>query len=165
MRGGMGGSSGGAMLSASDRSPRAERRPTAKVIERVIHGGVRRTVATGLLLACLLLGPAAVAAGDVGHRDQSFAAPGVVKPSGQKPQSKLWYADGTWWGSLFDAGSATFHVQRFDPAGERWIDTGTQLDDRSSSHADTLWDGTHLYVASASEASPDIRVLRLVYDA
>jgi len=31
---------------------------------------------------------------------------------------------------------------------EDWVRTGTPLDDRSASRADTLWDGTKLYVAS-----------------
>jgi hypothetical protein len=41
-----------------------------------------------------------------------------------------------------------YHIFRLDQATQTWADTGTLLDDRSSSKADTLWDGQKLYVAS-----------------
>src|SRR5918992_3778097 len=41
-----------------------------------------------------------------------------------------------------------FHIFQLDLVTQRWIDTGVQLDDRSGTRADVLWDGTHLYVAS-----------------
>lgn len=116
--------------------------------------------------ALLAAGPAGVARADVGSRDFAFTATSVGKPTGSKPQSKLWFAGGVWWGSLFDQVSQAYHVFRYDPTdGGRWVDTGTPLDARNSSHADTLWDGAHLYVASASEVSPDILVTRLSFDA
>jgi len=57
---------------------------------------------TSLLLAMVLAivlvhAQAALAAGDVGSRDFSFNATSVVAPTGEKPQSKLWFNDGTWW--------------------------------------------------------------------
>jgi hypothetical protein len=94
---------------------------------------------------------AASAAADVGFRDYSFTATDVVKPSGQKPQSKLWFNDGIWWANMFEPGPQTYSVHRLDPATQHWVDTGTQLDARNSSDGDTLWDGAHLYVASASD--------------
>ena len=42
----------------------------------------------------------------------------------------------------------TYHIFRLDLATQSWVDTGTPLDDRPSSKADTLWDGQKLYVAS-----------------
>jgi hypothetical protein len=123
------------------------------------------------LAAATLAAAATPAAADIGHRDQAFTSGSVAKPSGEKPQSKLWYAHGSWWGSLFhpsaDPASDEYRVHRFDPLTDTWVDTGTQLDERNSSHADTLWDGTYLYVASAaagSETNDDILVMRLRYD-
>jgi hypothetical protein len=116
-------------------------------------------------LAAVTLAAAAAPAGAVGTRDHAFRAGadiGVAKPSGEKPQSKLWYAHGSWWGTLFDLASEQYHVHRFDPVTQSWSDTGVLLDDRNSAHADTLWDGTWLYVASAA-AGNDIRVMRLAY--
>jgi len=117
-----------------------------------------------MMTAVALLLPAAARAETVGHRDFAFTAASVAKPSGEKPQSKLWYVDGTWWGSLFDAQAEEYHVYRFDPAAQAWEDTGTALDARNSSHGDALWDGTHLYLASAA-ATADVRVFRLSYEA
>jgi hypothetical protein len=126
-------------------------------------------MSVGLVVAALCGWPAAAAA-DVGYRGALFTASSVIKPSGQKPQSKLWFNDGTWWGSLFVPGAEEYRVHRLDPLTQTWVDTGTSLDARNSSEGDVLWDGTHLYVASGSDdpVSPDatrITILRLSYDA
>ncbi len=106
---------------------------------------------------------------DVGHRGPSFAASGVDKPTRDKPQSKLWFNDGIWWGSLFDKSSEEFRIHRYDTASHTWSDTGTTIDERNNSMADTLWDGNHLYVASAgprrTNAADSGRFLRYSYDA
>ncbi len=41
-----------------------------------------------------------------------------------------------------------FHIFRLSIGAQSWTDTGIQLDDRSGTRADVLWDGSHLYVAS-----------------
>ena len=112
--------------------------------------------------------PAALAASDVGYRDFSFAANAVDNPTGEKPQSKLWFNDGIWWASLFDRSTEEYHIYRYDWTAHTWSDTGTLIDERNTSKADTLWDGTHLYVVSAGEDSTNqahgARVLRYSYD-
>ena len=127
-----------------------------------------------LLLAVLVLAAvvayagAAPAADDVGYRDFSYDAVGTVAPTGEKPQSKLWFNDGTWWGSLFNRSAEEYHIYRYDRATHFWNDTGTLVDERNSSKADVLWDGSHLYVATAaptSAASHSGRVLRYSYNA
>src|SRR5690606_38589431 len=47
--------------------------------------------------------------------------------------------------------SKTYHIYRFDFAAQDWIDTGVELDNRSGTKADVLWDeaSQKLYVASA----------------
>ncbi|MGI5240391.1 hypothetical protein [Dactylosporangium sp. CA-139066] len=80
------------------------------------------------------------------------ATPGAAA-TGEKPESKLWWNDGGWWAVLFDTVSQTNHIFRLDRSMQTWIDTGTQSDNRAKSHSDTLWDGTHLYVASHVTAS------------
>jgi hypothetical protein len=75
-------------------------------------------------------------------------------PTADKPQSKLWYADGTWWGILYSNPRSdlprAFYIQRFDAATQSWSNTGVAVDNRDRSHADALWDeaSSKLYVAS-----------------
>jgi hypothetical protein len=83
-------------------------------------------------------------------QDQNPAA-----PTQDKPQSKLWYNDGSWWGILWGNDPAqptrsSFFIQRLDLATQAWVNTGVEVDDRNRSHADALWDPTtqNLYVAS-----------------
>ncbi len=112
--------------------------------------------------------PPALAAADVGFRDFSFAAPGVGTPTGEKPQSKLWFNDGAWWGVLFDRAAEEYRIYRYERASHSWTNTGTSVDARNNSKADVLWDGSHLYVASAgpgpSTAADSGRFLRYSYD-
>ncbi|QIN83175.1 hypothetical protein GBA63_11375 [Rubrobacter tropicus] len=104
---------------------------------------------------------------DVGFRDFSFGT-AVGSPTGNKAQSKLWFNDGTWWGSLFDPSANDYHIYRFDKANHSWTGTGTLIDRRNNSKADTLWDGNKLYVASAvvsaTGTDQSAKVLRYSYD-
>jgi hypothetical protein len=90
---------------------------------------------------------ATAAAGDVGYRDFQFGSSCNSTPTGEKPESKLWWNDGSWWGSLC-ATDNTYHIFRLDLATQTWVDTGVPLDNRPATKADTLWDGEKLYVAS-----------------
>src|SRR5215212_7676275 len=120
-----------------------------------------------VLAAVLAYAGAAPAVDDVGYRDFSYDSVSTVAPTGEKPQSKLWFNDGTWWGSLFNRSTEEYHIYRYDRATHIWSDTGTLIDDRNSSKADVLWDGSHLYVATAgptSAASHSGRILRYSYD-
>jgi hypothetical protein len=73
-------------------------------------------------------------------------------PTASKPQSKMWYAQNTWWAAMLDK-SNQFHVWKFDAATHKWSDTGTLVDTRQRSRIDTLWDGTKLYTVGAVEGS------------
>jgi len=102
--------------------------------------------------------PITNAAVSAGYTDFSFfyPAPGtsspdiVQEPTAEKVQSKLWYNDGRWWGSLFNnaADVHAYHIYWLNQASQQWVDTGTALDTRPQTRADALWDGTHLYIAS-----------------
>jgi Ca2+-binding RTX toxin-like protein len=130
---------------------------------------------TALVLLAVLLSTllgyagATSAASDVGYRDFSFNATSVVAPTGEKPQSKLWFNDGTWWASMFNRTVGEYHIYRYDRATHTWGDTGTLIDERNNSKADTLWDGSHLYVATAGVCTTcgpqSARLLRYSYDA
>jgi PKD repeat protein len=90
--------------------------------------------------------------GDIGFAGPSTQGTGGAA-TGEKPESKLWFNDGRWWASMFDRTSGTYHIWWLNRSTRSWVDTGVVIDDRPTSRADTLWDGTHLYVASAVYAT------------
>ena len=90
---------------------------------------------------------ATAAPGDVGVEGPSHAGTGT--PTGTKRQTNaLWFNDGSWWGNLWDAASADFHIFRFNAATSSWVNTGVVTETRANTHHDVLWDGTTLFVAS-----------------
>ena len=93
------------------------------------------------------LNVARAAPGDVGFEGLSHA--GTSTPTGTKrAESVLWFNDGSWWANMWDTASSDFHIFRLDRSTQRWVDTGVRVDARANTHADVLWDGTHLYVSS-----------------
>jgi PKD repeat protein len=101
-----------------------------------------------IILAGNVLGAsgAAMAASTYGHSSISYS--GVKNPpTSDKPQSKLWWNDGSWWADMWTSGSG-WHIYRLDRSAETWVDTGLLNDSRSNTLSDALWDGTHLYIAS-----------------
>ncbi len=95
---------------------------------------------------------APLGAQDVGWRGPSLlgSGPSVGNPSvtESKPESKLWFHDGKWWGSLWSSSGLAFHIHRLDAATHAWIDTGVAIEARPDSHSDALADGDTLYIAS-----------------
>ena len=127
------------------------------------------------LLACTLLVcavGASAAQAAVGTLDASYAGTGPAPhqptaPTGEKPQSKLWFNDGIWWGSIWS--KTKYTIQRYDLSGT-WVDTGVTIDPRDKSQADMLWDGVHLFaISNVHEASstldPAVRLYRFSYNA
>lgn len=82
-----------------------------------------------------------------GYRDFTH---NLVAATSEKPESKLWYADNSWWGVLWNKTIGSNNIYRLNLATQTWIDTGTSVDSRSSSRADVLWDEANrkLYVSS-----------------
>lgn len=105
-----------------------------------------------VLIVSLLAGPfsAAHAADDAGYRNFSYGSTCTATPTGEKPESKLWWNDGFWWGSLCDSGTNAYFIYRLDLARQTWVKTQTALDPRPGSRADVLWDAASqkLYVVS-----------------
>src|SRR3954467_14234609 len=114
---------------------------------------LRKFAASAMLVAmacaAVVFGPtpASAAEGDIGFEGPAYTG-AKFNPTSDKPQSKLWFTQGSWWADMFDTASGTWHVFRLDRSTQQWVDTGVQLDDRPNTLADVLWDGTHLYVAS-----------------
>ncbi len=111
-----------------------------------------------------------------GYRDQTYGG-GAFRPTGEKPQSKLWYTDGTWWAGMFlfrtsSPPKSEYRIHRLDRVTQSWVDTGVVLDTRDRTHADYLWvESTQtLWVASSSVPpadSPDdaTKVFKYTYNA
>jgi hypothetical protein len=153
-----------------------------------IHG--RRRSITALLatgLATLVAAGTVLAGTPVtnGWRDHAYGG-GAFRPSGDKPQSKLWYTEEgggavQWWGGMFRYSSSPplseFRIYKLTGAGSTWTATTTVVDRRDSSHGDYLWDEATntLYVASvvtpnnsapfAVPPTPDsVRIFRYSYN-
>ena len=128
---------------------------------------VTLAAAVGFIVAASGVLPASAAAAPVtaGYRDFSYS--GTSAPTGEKPQSKLWYNDGIWWGNLFNSASKTYHIYRLDRGTQTWSDTGTVVDTRAKAFSDAKWDGNHLYVASAvyaTSTASSVKVWRFSYN-
>jgi PKD repeat protein len=148
----------------------------ARVSGAIVGFGDRR-----ILLGCLAAVGAVVlwsshaTAAQAAPGDIGFEGPSTVgaqnSPTGEKPESKLWWNDGLWWASMWSQSAAAYHIFRLNTANQSWVDTGTVLDNRAGSRADTLWDAStsKLYVAShmfstgSSSGSP-ARLYRYSYD-
>lgn len=91
--------------------------------------------------------------GDVGIKDFSYGS-SASAPTGQKPQSKLWFQDGIWWGVLYNRDTIAFEIYRLNWDSQTWQSTGVVVDTRPRSTADALWTGEQLFIASAM--SPNV---------
>ncbi len=96
-----------------------------------------------ILLAVLVSSLVQAVPVDVGFRDFKYDGGLASRATADSPQSKLWYADGSWWGGLFKAGTGAgnsdFAIYKYNPATETWTNTLTLVDRRDRTHADYLW--------------------------
>ncbi|HEX6384467.1 MAG TPA: hypothetical protein VF177_07340 [Anaerolineae bacterium] len=104
------------------------------------------------------------AADTLGYRDMEYKTRGVTAPTGEKPQSKLWFTDNTWWGNLYNRSAGEYRIYKLDWETQKWLDMEVRTDEREGSKADTLWDGNHLYIASGTGGGPG-RLYRYTYTA
>jgi hypothetical protein len=113
-------------------------RPAARALAPIAAAWV-----VALLVMSLAI-PARAELVEVGYRDFAYgtsASHPVSAPTGQKPESKLWYTpDKVWWGVLYNKTSGKFEIYQFDRATQSWSTTGTPIDTRKPSASDTLWD-------------------------
>ncbi|MCG8603703.1 IPT/TIG domain-containing protein, partial [bacterium] len=107
----------------------------------------------------------------VGYRTFSYDASDLTGyPTEEKPESKLWWNDGTWWGVLWDPDLAVHRIHRFNVTGQCWTSVGPEVDDRARSSADVFWDPSEqkLYMSSRAKenhsGASDVWFLRFSYD-
>src|SRR5690606_18075089 len=109
---------------------------------------------------------------NVGYEDFVFGSSCNSTPSGEKQQSKLWWTDGSWWGVLCSPDSR-YHIYRLNVGTHTWVDTGVQVDDRTGTKVDVLWDEaaqkpyvvSHVFSNSGSSGTTPARVYRFSYNA
>ena len=101
------------------------------------------------------------------YRDFSYATTTVTTVPAVRTQSRLWFAHDAWWAGMLQPATNQLDIFRLDGPTQRWIDTGTLVDERPFANADFLWTDDHLYVVSAGPrptAGNQARVLRYSYD-
>ena len=83
--------------------------------------GMQRILAVvALLLAAAPPGASGSTPVAVGYRDHSYGNVVTNRPTGEKPQSKLWWHDGSWWGCLWQPAVGRYRVHRFDWPTQSW---------------------------------------------
>ncbi len=100
--------------------------------------------------------------------DFSVDPKAVPAPTSSSAQSKVWYAEGSWWGVLFSPTTHRLGIYRLDAETQVWADTGALVDERTVVDADVLWTGTHLYIVAGGSRDSEahaIRLRRFSYDA
>jgi len=113
--------------------------------------------------------PANAGPGDIGYQGPHFSGTGTAV-TGAKPESKLWWNDGSWWSVMWDEVESDNFIYKLDDASQTWVKTGVVVDNRSGTRADVLWDGTKLFVAShpyanhAQKSALGARLYRYSYD-
>ena len=128
-----------------------------------------------LLSAITILAIASTPLDIAGYLDFSYGTTISADATGEKPESKLWWNDGIWWGIMYNTTAGEYHIYRLDWGNQVWEDTGVIVDDREQSRADVLWDGatnqlyvaSHFYVTNASRSTNQLhwgRLYRYTYD-
>jgi hypothetical protein len=119
-------------------------------------GRWQRATAAAVLTVLVAAGVASATSVTVGYRDFTYSGALASRATAESTQSKLWFADGSWWGGLFrssgmGSGGSRYEIFKLDDGTQTWLPTGRVVDSRDRTHADYLWDGTHnkLYVASS----------------
>jgi len=118
---------------------------------------MQKQLRIALVCACLSGAAVAHAAPDIADK---FAI-GAGGGTDHKPQSKLWFHDGTWWTIVFDG--SNHRIWKFENgAFTKQTYPDAVADARASARADILWDGTHLHVLMWHGVLP--RYVKYSYD-
>ncbi|MDP9482179.1 MAG: hypothetical protein M3P84_03030, partial [Chloroflexota bacterium] len=96
------------------------------------------------------------------YLDQVLGGTAPGSPTGDRAQSKLWIAGGAWWAAMMEPRSLQYRIYELVDGGKSWRDTGTLIDERRTAQPDCLWDGTHLYVVSATASQTKSGAARLI---
>jgi hypothetical protein len=130
------------MLSSCQQSPKAGKSWIGTLAMRIVLAILG--VALGASLAAAYTSePVAV-----GRRDFNYGSVAVPTPTAEKPQSKLWFAHGSWWGCLWDPEHLAYRLFRCDLRTQSWESVGPTIETRPLTLQDCLYDGERVYVVS-----------------
>lgn len=112
----------------------------------------------GLAGGALPAGAASTAI-DTGYVDVVYGTNVDDELTGTGAESKVWYADGSWWAVLFNSSTNLYEIYRYNGGTNSWVGTGTALDTRQDAgetdgnttidnRHDVLFKNNKLYVAS-----------------
>lgn len=126
---------------------------------------LRKLTVVATIVSTVVAAPTALAAPGVPvtYRGHAYDT-AVDKPTADKPQSKLWYHDGSWWALMVESTGTLVFVHQLMP-DHSWLNTGTVVDNRLNGTGDALWSPTDgkLYVATRQSGS-NLRVTRMSYN-
>jgi PKD repeat protein len=118
--------------------------------------GVTSALAASLVVAVPTAAQAVASVGFSGQVQGTFSgtlsALGTA-PTATKTQHKVWYAGGTWWASMRNAGSTGYSIHRLDgreTGSPVWTDTNVVIDSRNGTSSDALYNASanKLFIAS-----------------
>jgi hypothetical protein len=117
-------------------------------VAAIMKRGEEVMKAQRIIVIALLLGLLGVYASTARAADPPYVSLGTNGETADKPQSKLWYHDGTWWAILpaVTQGGADDGLWIYKLDNGTLVKQGTQIDTYHRSQADVLVDGTKLYV-------------------
>jgi hypothetical protein len=137
-----------------------------------MRGRASLTCALGGICALMLAG---IARADAGFQGRAYPGGTSGAPTTPKPESKLWWNDGSWWAIMFRR-PGEYRIHRLSKRRQVWRDTGVVVDTRDSTRQDVLSTGNRLFVAShkfvavsSRNPTPDptdaMRLIRFGYNA
>jgi hypothetical protein len=129
---------------------------------RALRAGLGVTLTT-VLMAALAALPAPVAAAGSSpttYQGATYTSAATESPTADKPQSKLWWHDGSWWALMLDSAGV---VRPHELRQHVWHAAGDVVDERSTSTGDALWADGKLHVVSRAP-SDGLRSVRMSYD-
>lgn len=106
-----------------------------------------------IIIICLLaanIEPRQIVKAQVSTGFKDFSYGSARAPTGEKPQSKIWFHDGLWWGVLYNHSTNFYEIYKLDWATQDWLPTGIPVDSRLHSTHDALSVNGMLFIASAA---------------
>ena len=106
-----------------------------------------------MIIICLLaanLEPRHIVKAQVSTGFIDFSYGSARAPTAEKPQSKVWFHDGLWWGVLYNHVSNFYEIYKLDWETQDWSSTGVPVDSRLHSSHDALSVNGLLFIASAA---------------
>src|SRR5690606_19620345 len=109
---------------------------------------------------------------NIGYVGPSYGTSGNSTPTGEKPESKLWWHDGRWWAVMYNGSAAEYRIYWLNLSNQTWNDTGFATGNRGNDKVDVLWSQSsqklymvsHVFSTSASPSGAAPQLFRYSYN-